>query len=650
MRYFLPSSLCISRDLAQFINMVVGPVIITTDTDGDGEDKLTKRSLQVAIVSAIGGFLFGYDTGIISGAMIYIKSEFALNYEWQEIIVSITIASAWMFSMIAGPASSSIGRKKVLYIASYIFIFGSILMAIAWEKWSLFAGRFIVGAAIGLASTVVPMLIAETAPSSVRGILVTTNNLFVTFGQAMASLTAGFAGMLPDESFAWRLMLGIAAVPAVLQVIGLFLWMPESPRWLVQKGYDEKAREVLIYLRGEDANVENELNGIKRANDEFSGLSQKSTFQILRLVMKNKNLRTALFTGCVLSTVQQVTGINTVMYYSATIIQMSGIHDKNIAVWMSTATACMNFAVSFIALALVERMGRRKLTLWSLFGVICTLILLGISFLVLDSTAPVVQHDHCIRDSNIDPDDDMGQLEEKFHSCASCISSELCGFCFNASSDRGNDNFYCYPIAGEKGSGATHSPNNTRCSSFDKSSFVWAEDWCPSKYSWLTLLAMCTYLFCFGSGLGPMPWTINSELFPLWCRSACFAATTAIVWIFNLLISLTFLSSIKIFSKAGTFWLYAFLGIIGYCIFYFFLPETKGRSLEADIGPDIEQQEIESRRRASTVLMHITQSLPSSRRPTIHQNYNRSTTSTAANSRKPSATLELLTVNSQQRQ
>lgn len=625
--------------------MAIGPVIITTDTDeAEGDQKMTKQALQVAIVSAIGGFLFGYDTGIISGAMIYIKSEFSLNYEWQEIIVSITVASAWIFSMIAGPASSSMGRKKVVYLASLIFIFGSVLMAIAWEKWSLFTGRFVVGAAIGLASTVVPMLIAETAPSSVRGILVTTNNLFVTFGQAMASITAGLAGLLSNESFAWRLMLGIAAIPAILQVIGLALWMPESPRWLIQQGHDEEAKKVLLYLRGEGANIESEFNGIKRSNDEFKNLSEKSTFQILKLVMKNKHLRMALFIGCVLGTVQQVTGINTVMYYSATIIQMSGIYDKNHAVWMSTATALMNFAVSFVALSLVERIGRRKLTLCSLFGVISTLILLGISFLILDSTAPVVQHDHCINSATFDPDDDMGQLEQKSYSCASCVSSEMCGFCFN-SSDTGSDgNFYCYPIAGEKGSGATHSPANTPCYSSGQGSFVWAEDWCPSKYSWLTLFGMCAYLLFFGAGMGPMPWTINSELFPLWCRSACFAVTTAFIWIFNLLISLTFLTFTKALTKPGTFWLYAFLGIVGYCVFYFFLPETKGRSLEADIGPDIEQQEIESRRRASTVLMHITQSLPSSRRPTIHQNYNRSVSSTAANSRKPSGTLELLTV------
>lgn len=631
--------------------MAIGPVIITTDTDDtdSGEQKMTKQALRVAIVSAIGGFLFGYDTGIISGAMIYIKSEFSLNYEWQEIIVSITVASAWIFSMIAGPASTTMGRKKIVYFASLIFIFGSILMAVAWEKWSLFTGRFVVGAAIGLASTVVPMLIAETAPSSVRGMLVTTNNLFITFGQAVASVTAALAGLLSNESFAWRLMLGIAVVPAVFQVVGLALWMPESPRWLIQQGFDEEAKKALAYLRGEEANIENEFNGIKRSNDEFSNLSQKSTLQILKLVMKNKHLRMALMIGCVLGTVQQATGINTVMYYSATIIQMSGIYDKNHAVWMSTATATMNFAVSFVALGLVERVGRRKLTLWSCFGVVCTLILLGISFLILDSTAPTVQHDHCINAATFDPDDDMGQLEQKFYSCASCISSELCGFCFNSSDTKSEDNFYCYPIAGEKGSGATHSPVNTPCYSPGGGHFVWAEDWCPSSYSWLTLFGMCAYLLFFGAGMGPMPWTINSELFPLWCRSACFAVTTAFIWIFNLLISLTFLTFTKVLTKPGTFWLYAFFGIVGYCLFYFFLPETKGRSLEADIGPDIEQQEIESRRRASTVLMHITQSLPSSRRPTIHQNYNRSVSSTAANSRKPSGTLasgtlELLTV------
>ena len=184
--------------------MAVGGMLIDdTAVIDDPNQKFTREVLLVAIFSAIGGFLFGYDTGIVSGAMVYIKVDLDLNDEWQELVISITILGAWIFSLVAANLATIYGRKKVIYAAALIFAIGSLEMAAAWDRWSILIGRFIVGAAIGLASMVIPMFIAEMAPARIRGSLVTTNNLFIAGGQAVAAITAGIFGLL-HGSIKWR--------------------------------------------------------------------------------------------------------------------------------------------------------------------------------------------------------------------------------------------------------------------------------------------------------------------------------------------------------------------------------------------------------------------------------------------------------------
>ena len=184
--------------------MAVGGMILSESSpDQDDNQKFTRQVFLVAVFSAIGGFLFGYDTGIVSGAMVFIREDLDLNDEWQELVISITILGAWMFSLVAGTLASAYGRKRVVYAASITFTIGSVIMAAALDRWSLLVGRFTVGAAIGLASMVIPMFIAEMAPARVRGSLVTTNNLFIAGGQAVAAILAGLFGMI-HGSAGWR--------------------------------------------------------------------------------------------------------------------------------------------------------------------------------------------------------------------------------------------------------------------------------------------------------------------------------------------------------------------------------------------------------------------------------------------------------------
>ena len=159
----------------------------------------------VAILSALGGFLFGYDTGVVSGALVFVKDEFHLNHWWQEVIVSATILSAWIFSIAAGYCTEHWGRKLSIIIASFLCTLGSIIMAIAYSVWILLLGRFVVGAGVGLASMAVPMYIAEVAPSYIRGKLVTINNCFITGGQFIAAIVAGIFSFNAETG--WRFVI-----------------------------------------------------------------------------------------------------------------------------------------------------------------------------------------------------------------------------------------------------------------------------------------------------------------------------------------------------------------------------------------------------------------------------------------------------------
>lgn len=217
----------------------------------------------VTLLSAIGGFLFGYDTGIVSGAMVFVKDDFNLDDIWQEIIVSITIVGAWLFSLIAGYIADMFGRKPSILLASVVFTVGSVILGVApvspTGKWVLFVGRFIVGAGVGLASMTVPMYIAEVAPTKIRGSLSTLNSCFIAGGQLVASVVAGAFSY--DTTDGWRWMLGLAGVPSAIQFIG-FMFMPESPRWLVKTGKVDRAREVLRKIRPATTNVERELKSV----------------------------------------------------------------------------------------------------------------------------------------------------------------------------------------------------------------------------------------------------------------------------------------------------------------------------------------------------------------------------------------------------
>eukprot|EP00095_Tigriopus_kingsejongensis_P011528 maker-scaffold33_size549341-snap-gene-1.28 protein:Tk11528 transcript:maker-scaffold33_size549341-snap-gene-1.28-mRNA-1 annotation:"hypothetical protein DAPPUDRAFT_304502" len=489
-------------------------------------------------LSAIGGFLFGYDTGVVSGAMILVRK---LNNFWHEIIVSGTVASALLFSLLGAQIADVYGRKAVIYCASVAFTIGTFFMALASGPVMLLVGRLIVGVGIGFASMSVPMYISESCPANQRGKLVTLNQVFITGGQFVASV---MCGIFANSAEGWRYMLGLGAIPAVLQFF-CFIPMPESPRYLVERGRLEEASAVLASLRSEYDNVQEELEEIKIAASR-EGPKRTSISEVMAV----PSIRKALILGCLLQFFAQFCGINTVMYYSASIIQMAGFHDESEAIWLASLTAFVNFVCSFIGIYYVDTKGRRPLLLGSLAGVTLSLFLLSGSFAIMKQNTPPSQN-HAL-ESELACD--------RAGSCFQCLDS-ACGFCLDIQSNQG----ICI------------ASNSSSCQS---NSSQWLLENCPSTFGALAVLAMCLYLLFFEVGLGPLPWAINTEIYPTWARSTCGGLATAVNWSSNLMVSMTFLSLISLLGQSTTFLVYAFIALSGLVTFYLILPETKGQTLE----------------------------------------------------------------------
>ncbi|XP_006002049.1 proton myo-inositol cotransporter isoform X2 [Latimeria chalumnae] len=548
---------------------------ITAASTGDLE-KAARRQFQqdvtpsfvyvLSVFSALGGFLFGYDTGVVSGAMLLLKKEMNLSALWQELLVSSTVGAAALSALSGGGLNGVCGRRAAILLASFLFTCGAAVLAFAPNKETLLGGRVVVGLGIGLASMTVPVYIAEAAPPHLRGRLVTINNLFITGGQLAASVIDGAFSYLQKDG--WRYMLGLSAVPAVIQFVG-FLFLPESPRWLIQKGMTQKARRVLSQIRG-NQNIDEEYDCIKNGIEEEERGGGTGGPVIWRMLTYPPTRR-ALIVGCSLQMFQQLAGINTVMYYSATILQMSGVQNDRLAIWLSAVTAFTNFIFTIVGVWLVEKAGRRKLTLYSLAGTILSLLVLAVGFLLSSLASPPVTlhptHPSAANTTCV-----------KYSVCDGCMLDPSCGFCFTLNGSSVLDSSCVSTSKDSTGKAAWG-----RCSNetvMNEEGFFWAFNYCPTPYSWTALLGLILYLMFFAPGMGTMPWTVNSEIYPFWARSTGNACSSGVNWIFNVLVSLTFLHVAQHLAYYGAFFLYTGLAVVGFIFIYGCLPETKGKKLE----------------------------------------------------------------------
>jgi MFS transporter, SP family, galactose:H+ symporter len=323
----------------------------------------------IAAVAALGGLLFGYDTGVISGALLFIRQVMSLSPTLQGIVVAIALAGAAVGAAMAGHLSDRAGRRRVILGAGLLFIVGAVVSAVAQGVVILLLGRFLVGLAIGVASMLTPLYLAEISPARDRGAIVSLNQLCIT-GGILVSYLVGFA--LAGTSEGWRWMLALGALPGVILSAGM-LFLPESPRWLAGHGRMQDAETVLHHLRGA-ADVSDELNTL-RTDIAREGRQLASASELLA-----PRLRRPLVIGIGLAMFQQITGINTVIYFAPTIFQSAGLPSAATSILATAGVGAVNVIMTIVSIRLIDRLGRRQLLFWSLGGMAVTLLVLADAF------------------------------------------------------------------------------------------------------------------------------------------------------------------------------------------------------------------------------------------------------------------------------
>ena len=328
-------------------------------------------TLFVCFLAALAGLLFGLDIGVIAGALPFIAKDFNVTAHQQEWIVSSMMFGAAVGAVGSGWMSSRLGRKKSLMAGAILFVIGSLWSAGATSPEMLIAARVVLGLAVGVASYTAPIYLSEIAPEKIRGSMISMYQLMITIGI--------LAAYLSDTAFsytgAWRWMLGVITIPAVLLLIGVF-FLPDSPRWLAAKGDFRSAERVLSRLRDTSEQAKRELDEIRE--------SLKIKQSGWQLFQSNSNFRRAVFLGVLLQVMQQFTGMNVIMYYAPKIFGLAGFASTAQQMWGTVIVGLVNVLATFIAIGLVDRWGRKPTLLLGFLvmalgmGILGTMLHIGI--------------------------------------------------------------------------------------------------------------------------------------------------------------------------------------------------------------------------------------------------------------------------------
>ena len=358
------------------------PVFVSDqETRAAAPGQLTGLVVVTALVSAVSGMLYGYDTGIISGALLQITKDFGIAEGWKQVIAASILLGAVIGALSCSRLSERRGRKGTLVMLAVVFVVGSLWCAFSPNPVVLSLGRVVLGFAVGGATQTAPMYVAELAPPKYRGRLVLAFQIAIGVGIVIATVVGA------SESIVWRLSIGIAAVPAAI-MLALLLRLPESPRWLVRRDDPDAARAVLERVRPSGYDVDGEL-------DEMAELARKEQTASTRgwSGLRERWVRPALILGCGIAIFTQLSGIEMIVYYSPTILTDAGF-SAGVALDVSVALGVSYLVAQLVGLTIIDRVGRRRLTLIMIPGAAASLFALGLLFVTghggRDSVAFVV--------------------------------------------------------------------------------------------------------------------------------------------------------------------------------------------------------------------------------------------------------------------
>ncbi|BFJ01022.1 sugar porter family MFS transporter [Priestia sp. Y58] len=336
----------------------------------------------IILVSTFGGLLFGYDTGVINGALPYMSESDQLNLNsfTQGLVTSALLFGAAFGAVVGGRLADHNGRRKTILYLAILFFVSTVGCTISPNAAVMILCRFLLGLAVGGASVTVPTYLAEMSPAESRGKMVTQNELMIVTGQLLAfTFNAIIGNMLGENPHVWRYMLPIAAIPAVFLFFGM-LRVPESPRWLVSKGKNNEALTVLQKIR-ESKRAKSELQEIESAYEQEAKM-EKATFKDLTTPW----VRRVVFLGIGIAVVQQITGVNSIMYYGTEILKDAGFQTEA-ALIGNIGNGVISVLATFVGIWLLGKVGRRPMLITGLVGTTTALLLIGIFSLVFEGSA-----------------------------------------------------------------------------------------------------------------------------------------------------------------------------------------------------------------------------------------------------------------------
>ncbi|TVR26740.1 MAG: MFS transporter [Balneolaceae bacterium] len=504
-------------------------------------------STRVAIIVAVGGFLMGFDASVISGVVRFIEPEFGLTkleLGWAVGSLTLTATLAMLFS---GALSDRIGRRAVLKLAAVLFGVSAIGSALAPDFFTFVIARMIGGLGVGASLIIAPMYIAEISPAKIRGKLVSLNQLNIVVGISAAFFSnylilrwgqsgAAWAETLMLGEHAWRWMLGVETLPAIIYFIGLF-FVPASPRWQIMKGNIDEARVTLIKLVGSDA-AEQQLNDVQKslkADEHREKVSIKEIF--------HPSLRYVLLIGVTLAVLQQITGINAVFFYAPMIFEQSGI-GTDASFMQAVLVGLTNVVFTVLAILFIDRLGRRPLLIAGLTGITVAMMLLAYGF-----NSATYQ---------LDP--------EQVEALEIPLDEELLGSLYGITYQ--SDVHFKQAIVQVLGQEAAVE--------YEAVLIQAAIDVNPG----LILFGILGFVASFAISLGPVMWVMFSELFPLRVKGLAISFAGFINSAFSFLVQLVFPWELATIGSSFTFLIYGLFAAAGLIFVWKVVPETKNKTLE----------------------------------------------------------------------
>ncbi|WP_445957031.1 sugar porter family MFS transporter [Yeosuana sp.] len=503
---------------------------------------MSKKLIFIAFVVSLGGFLFGFDAGIISGVMSYAGPEFNLSEGQVGWVVSSPSFAAMLAMLFSGRLSDMIGRKKILLVVAFLYAVSALFSAYATSYEMLYIARMVGGLAFGAALVLAPMYIAEVSTAENRGKLVAIQQLNIVLGFFVAFLSNYFFNKYntPDSSFlnddnVWRWMLGVELFPAVLYFLALF-FVPRSPRWLCLKNKFEEAKKILNDLHGKEKG-ESEIEAIEKNLH-----TEKNTEKVAIKDLLKRSLRYILVVGLIVGILQQITGINAVYFYATSIFKQTGIGtDASFSSGVLLSTVTVIF--TFVAMYLIDRTGRRPLLLVGTAGIALSLLLCAYGFkqATYTLTSEKIATFQFADAKKLQPY--VNQLFENDVDFKNSMKQVL-----------GNQVY-------SKNDGAILEA-------------------ATSMNATLVLIGILGFIACFAFSLGPVMWVLLSELYPIKYRGLAIGVIAFVNSFISSVVQLIFPWELSNLGNAMSFFIFGAIAFVGFFILLKILPETKGKSLE----------------------------------------------------------------------